>query len=169
MRPDKAQSFQSVGSRYGSRAVRLTLATAVASMLTVFAVLGMVHLVDLLALRVAPYEIAVSASRIDFGRVPLNGSAAETLIVRNDGGGPIHARFVVEGTGYAVEPDELILQPGVEWSITIVASPQRIGRLDDVLRIQIVGSENAAVAIPLAAEAGPGEGRGEPGSELHRV
>jgi hypothetical protein len=157
------------GPEQGMRAIRMTIATAVASVMTVFAILGMVHLVELVAAGLQPNPIAVSDLRLDFGRIPLHGVATQTLVVRNEGTGPLHALFLVVDDSYAVEPDELILEPGVEWSITVMASPDRPGRLYDMLRIQIVGGDIAPVVIPLAAEAGPEEAEAEPGWEINRV
>jgi hypothetical protein len=151
------------------RAIRLMVATAVASVLTVFAVLGMIHMVEIVFAGLNPSPISVSEARLDFGRVPLNGVAAQTLVVRNDGDGPIHARFVVLGEVWAVDPEELILEPGIEWDVTVWAAPDRPGRLYDVLRIQIVGGDVAGLTIPLAAEAGPEATGSPPGRERNFV
>lgn len=132
------------------RALRLMTATAAAAVLTVFAILGMVHLVETITPIRLPSPIAVSERLIDFGNVPLNGMERREILVRNDGDGPIHALFLVQGSTYEVEPEELILHPGVEWSVTVVARPNRPGRIDDVLRIQVVGGGISAVVIPLA-------------------
>jgi hypothetical protein len=145
------------------------IATALASVLTVFAILGMVHLVEIVTAGLVPSPIAVSQDRLDFGKIPLYGSVTQQLIVRNDGGESVHARFLVRGTTYRVDPDELILEPGVAWAITVEASPEKPGRLDDMLRIQVVGDVVAAVVIPLAAEADDDEVWHEPGTELNRV
>jgi len=137
-------------------ALRLTVATAIASVLTVFAVLGLVHFAEIVSNGRMPSPIAVSHSMLDFGEVPVHRVASQELIVRNDGGGPVHARFSVPGTTYSVEPEELILQPGIEWSVTVMASPDRRGPVDDELRIDVVGDRGvAALGIPLAAEGGP--------------
>jgi hypothetical protein len=136
------------------RALRLMTATAAAAVLTVFAILGMVHLVETIAPVRLPSPIAVSERLIDFGKVPLNGTESREILVRNDSDGPIHAQFLVQGSTYEVEPEELILHPGVEWSVTVVARPDRPGRIDDVLRIQVVGGRISAVVIPLAGEVG---------------
>jgi hypothetical protein len=137
--------------------------------MTVFAVLGMVHLIELVTLQLVPSPIAVSQERLDFGTIPLRGTVTRDLIVRNDGGGPIHARFHVGDTTYHVDPEELILEPGVEWRITVEASPARTGRLHDLLRIEVVGGRTAAVVIPLAAEAEPAEAWPEADADLYRV
>ena len=157
------------GAGGGVRIIRLMTATALASVMTVFAILGMVHLVEIVTAGLAPSPIAVSQDRLDFGKIPLHGSATQQLIVRNDGGEPVHARFLIRGTTYSVDPDELTLEPGVEWAITVEASPEQPGQLHDVLRIQVVGDVVAAVVIPLAAEADNDEVWQEPGSELNRV
>jgi hypothetical protein len=151
------------------RALRLMTATAVASVMTVFAILGMVHLVEIVIGGLVTSPIAVSEARLDFGTIPLHGSAMQQLIVRNDGGGPVHARFLVGGTTYRVHPEELILEPGVERSITVEASPDRPGRLHDLLRIHVVGGNAAPVVVPLAADVEEGGVWQEPGSELNRV
>ena len=152
------------------RALRLMAATAVASVLTVFAVLGLVHFVEILTHGRAPSPIAVSHSMLDFGEVPLHRVASQELIVRNDGGAPVHARFSIPGTIYSVEPQELILEPGIEWSVTVRASPQRRGPVDDELRIDVVGGRGvAALVIPLVAEGGPEEGWEGQETELNRV
>ena len=153
----------------GIRVIQVTIATVVASVMTVFAVLGMVHLIEIATSQIAPSPIAVSRERLDFGRIPLHGSATQDLIVRNDGGGSLHARFVVGDSTYRVDPSELILEPGVEWRITVEASPVRTGQLHDLLRIEIVGNESAAVVIPLAAEADGAEDWGDSDEELYRV
>jgi hypothetical protein len=145
------------------------IATALASVMTVFAILGMVHLVEIVTAGLVPSPIAVSQDRLDFGKIPLYGSATQELIVRNDGGEPLHARFLTRGTTYRVDPAELILEPGVAWAITVEASPEEPGWLHDVLRIQVVGDVAAAVVIPLAVEADDDEVWHEPGSELNRV
>jgi len=136
------------------RALRLMMATVVAAVLTVFAILGMVHLVETIVPTRLPSPISVSEHLIDFGNVPLNGTETREILVRNDGDGPIHAQFLVQGSTYEVEPEELILHPGVEWSVTVVARPDRPGRIDDVLRIQVVGGRVSAVVIPLAGVVG---------------
>ena len=149
------------------RALRLMTATAAAAVLTVFAILGMVHLVETVTPTRLPSPIAVSERLIDFGNVPLNGVETREILVRNDSDGPIHAQFLVEGSTYEVEPEELILHPGVEWSVTVVARPERPGRIDDVLRIQVVGGHVSAVVIPLA---GVAETRAlDSDSEMNRV
>jgi len=160
---------QAIGTIRGSRVIRLTLATAVASVMTVFSILGMLHLVNIVTAGLQPNPIAVSDVRLDFGRVPVHGVATQTLVVRNDSRGPIHARFEVVEHGYMVDPEELILEPGVEWNITVVANPERPGRLYDILRIQIVGGGVAPVVIPLAAEAEADEILDDPGSDMTRV
>ena len=132
------------------RALRLMTATVAAAVLTVFAILGMVHLVETITPNRLPSPIAVSERLIDFGNVPLDGMETREILVRNDGDGPIHAQFLVQGSTYEVEPEELILHPGVEWSVTVVVRPDRPGRIDDVLRIQVVGGRISAVVIPLA-------------------
>jgi hypothetical protein len=151
------------------RVIRLMTATALASVMTVFAILGMVHLVEIVTSGLGESPIAVSQDRLDFGKIPLHGSATQRLIVRNDSGAAVHARFLVRGTTYRVDPDELFLEPGVAWEITVEASPEKPGQLHDVLRIQVVGAVAAAVVIPLAAEASEDEVWHEPGSELNRV
>lgn len=135
------------------RALRLMTATAAAAVLTVFSILGMVHLVETIAPTRLPSPIAVSERLIDFGHIPLNGSETREILVRNDGDGPVHAQFLVQGSTYEVEPEELILHPGVEWSVTVVARPERPGPIDDVLRIQVVGGRVSALVIPLAGVA----------------
>jgi hypothetical protein len=137
--------------------------------MTVFAVLGMVHLIELVTFQLVRSPIAVSAERIDFGTIPLRGTATRDLIVRNDSEGPIHARFLVRDATYRVDPEELILEPGVEWRITVEASPARAGSLHDLLRIEVVGGRTAAVVIPLAAEAEESEPWPEADADLYRV
>ena len=151
------------------RAIRLIAATSVASLMTVFAVLGMVHLIEMVAGGLGPSPIAVSRHRLDFGKIPLHASATQELIVRNDGAGAVHARFVVAGTTYRVEPAELVLEPGIEWSIAVEVSPEKPGPLDDILQIQIVGGDSLTLVIPLAAEGGADENWGEPDQELNRA
>jgi hypothetical protein len=142
-------------------------ATAAAAVLTVFAILGMVHLVEAVTPTRLPSPIAVSERLIDFGNIPLNGMETREILVRNDSDGPIHAQFLVQGSTYEVEPEELILHPGVEWSVTVVARPERPGRIDDVLRIQVVGGHVSALVIPLA---GVAETRAlDSDSEMNRV
>jgi hypothetical protein len=153
----------------GIRFLQLIVATVIASVMTVFAVLGMVHLIEVVASRSIQSPIAVSRARLDFGKIPLHGTVALDLIVRNDGGGPLHARFLVRDATYRVEPAELILEPGIEWRITVEASPARPGQVNDLLRIEVVGDEGAAVVIPLAAEADGTEGQRELGEEQYRV
>ena len=135
---------------------RLLTATALAALLTVLAALGVVRLLELASLpsRVGP--IAVSDTRVDFGRVRLHASESRAIVVRNDTERALEARFVVEGAAYHVEPEQLVLHPGIEWSITIVVTPERPGRLDDLLRIELVGAADPAVLIPLQATAGAG-------------
>ena len=77
------------------RSLLLLTASTAAVALTIFVVLGMVRLVQALAPQLVPNPIVVSERRIDFGSVPLNGSATRELIVRNDSRRPVHARFEV--------------------------------------------------------------------------
>ena len=85
-------------------AARAITATAIASFLTVFAVIGMARVVEVWWMPMQPSPIAVSRDRLDFGLVPLNGSVSRELVVRNDIGGPLHARFLVGGGAYTVAP-----------------------------------------------------------------
>ena len=147
--------------------VRLLTAAAAASLLTVFSVLGMVQLVTTLVPRLPPSPIVVSERLMDFGNVPLNGFLTRELIVRNDGQGPIHAKFEVEGVSWRVDPQELILEPGVETSVQIEVRPAREGRIDDFLTIHVVGGGMEAVVIPLQGAAAAAEP--SPGWEMTRV
>jgi len=151
------------------RALRLIAATSVASLMTVFAVLGMLHLVQMVTGGLGPNPIVVSRHRLDFGKIPLHGSATQELIVRNDGAGAVHARFVVARSTYRVEPAELVLEPGVEWSIAVEVSPEKPGPLDDILQIQIVGGDASTLVIPLAAEGGTDREWGEPDQALNHA
>ncbi len=139
------------------RALRLIVLAALSGVLGVLASLGVVYLEATFAGRARPSPITVSRPMLDFGWVPLRGSQTREIMVRNDGDGPLHAKFLVRGASYSVDPEELILHPGVEWAIRVVATPERPGRIDDLLRIQIVGQRSAAVVIPLAAVAGSEE------------
>ena len=135
------------------RALLLLTASTAAVALTIFVVMGTVRLVQALAPQLVPNPIVVSEQRIDFGSVPLNGSSTRELIVRNDSRQPVHARFEVGGLSWHVEPEELVLDPGVEWSVMVEARPARPGRIDDVLTIQVVGAAMKAVTIPLQGSA----------------
>ena len=145
-------------------AARAITATAIASFLTVFAVIGMARVIEVWWLPMQPSPIAVSRDRLDFGLVPLNGSVSRELVVRNDIGGPLHARFLVGGGAYTVAPQELILHPGVESSITIVASADGPGKMDAVLSIYFEEAGFPPVLIRLAARA-----RNEPPPRTERV
>ena len=133
-------------------AARAIVATVVASFLTVFAVIGMARVAELVLMTAESGPIKVSRQRIDFGMVPLHGSVTRKLVVRNEADGPLHARFLVGGAAYAVDPSELILQPGVESSIEVVATAERPGRFDAILSIYFDGGEFEPVLIRLAAE-----------------
>jgi hypothetical protein len=149
------------------RTVRLLLAASAASLLTVFTVLGMVQLVTALVPRLPPSPIVVSERLMDFGSIPINGYLTRELVVRNDGQGPLHTKFQIDGVSWRVDPQELILEPGVETSIRIEARPAREGRIDDYLTIQVVGGGMEAVVIPLQGAAAAAEP--SPGWEKSRV
>ncbi len=133
-------------------AARAIVATTVASFLTVFAVIGMARVVEVIMMPTETSPIAVSLQRIDFGTLPLHGSETRQLVVRNDADGPLHARFLVGGAAYTVDPREMILQPGVESSIEVVATAEMPGRFDAVLSIYFDGGQFPPVLIRLAAE-----------------
>jgi hypothetical protein len=149
--------------------MRLISVAAAAGVLALFAVLGMVRVLEAVLRPLAPSPIAVSQPSLDFGRVPLNGREAREIVVRNDGAGPVHARFVVWGNACRVDPAELILHPGVEWAITVEARPDRPGPIEDVLTIQVLDGSVAPVAIPLAGVAGEVAPARELGEEVNRV
>lgn len=149
--------------------VRLLSAFLLASMMTVLAALGVVHVLNLVVPAMRPSPITVSRLNVDFGRVPLYGSETREIVVRNDGSGPLRARFLVRGSTYSVDPRELLLEPGIERPITVMARPDRPGRVNDVLRIQVVGGSVAAVIIPLAVEAADDVIEYDPGVELNHV
>ena len=133
-------------------AARAIVATTVASFLTVFAIIGMARVVEVVMMPADPGPIAVSSEKIDFGRLPLHGSVTRQLVIRNDADGPLHARFLVGGAAYTVDPLEMILQPGVQSSIDVVATAARPGKFDAVLSIYFAGEQFAPVLIRLAAE-----------------
>ena len=133
-------------------AARAIVATTVASFLTVFAVIGMARVAEVVLMPADPGPIAVSSEQIDFGRLPLHGSVTRQLVVRNEADGPLHARFLVGGAAYTIDPPEMILQPGVESTIHVVATADRPGKFDAVLSIYFEGGRFAPVLIRLAAE-----------------
>ncbi len=133
-------------------AARAILATVVASFLTVFAVIGMARVVEVVLMTAETGPIVVSRHQIDFGTMPLHGSVTRQLVVRNEADGPLHARFLVGGAAYAVDPKELILQPGVESSINVVATGDKPGKFDAILSIYFDGGQFEPVLIRLAAE-----------------
>ena len=136
-------------------ATRAIVATTVASFLTVFAVIGMARVVELTLLSIEPGPIAVSSQQIDFGTVPLHDSRSRQLLVRNDATGPLHAKFLVGGSAYTVYPSEMILQPGVESIVDVMAVADHPGRFEAVLSIYLEGSEFAPVEVRLAARVEP--------------
>jgi hypothetical protein len=99
-----------------------------------------------------PWTIAVSSKRLDFGRVPINGSVVRQLVVRNDGPQPVRAQILVDGKSYRVSPDNLILHPGVSSRISVVAEADAPGSLTDSLRIQLEDDPSSLV-IALDGEA----------------
>ena len=131
---------------------RAIVATTVASFLTVFAIIGMARVVEVVLMPTEPGPIAVSRQRIDFGRVPLHGSVTRQLMVRNEANGPLHARFLVGGAAYTVDPPEMILQPGVDSNIEVVATAYQPGKFDAILSIYFDGGQFTPVLIRLAAE-----------------
>ncbi len=133
-------------------AARAIVATTVASFLTVFAVIGMARVVEMVLMPAEPGPIAVSRQRIDFGTLSLHGSVTRQLEVRNETNGPLHARFLVGGAAYTVDPSEMILQPGVESSIEVVATAEVPGRFNAILSIYFDGGQFPPVLIRLAAE-----------------
>lgn len=151
------------------RMLRVIVTTAALSVMSVFAFLGVVHLLDIVAGRIGGSPIVVSHDRLDFGKIPLNVSATQDLLIRNEGAGPLHARFTTQQGVYRVEPAELYLEPGIEWRITVEARADEPGRLVDLLRIQIVGGVGAPVLIPLDAEAEDDEAPYEQGDEMNYV
>ena len=151
------------------RALRLVAATLMASALTVLAVLGVVHLAEQLLPITAPSPIVVSDASIDFGRVLLHEVVVRELLVRNDSAGPLRTLFLVPGGAYSVEPTEIVLHPGVEWRITLVATPDREGPLLDVLQIEVPDEPIAAVVVPLAGEAGGDSPESESRQEMLHV
>jgi hypothetical protein len=132
-------------------AARAIVATTVASFLTVFAVIGMARVAEVVVMP-EPGPIAVSLQRIDFGTLSLHGSEVRQLVLRNDADGPLHARFLVGGAAYTVDPVEMTLQPGVESVIEVVATADAPGRFDAVLSIYFDGGQFEPVLIRLAGE-----------------
>ncbi len=132
-------------------ATRAILATCIASFLTVFAVIGMARVVEVLLMPSEQGPVKVSRQRIDFGSLPLHGSVTRQLVVRSDAPGPLRARFRIGGAAYSVDPQEMILQPGVESSIEVVASGDQPGKSNAILSILFDGGEFPPVLIQLEA------------------
>ena len=151
------------------RGLSLIAAAVAAGILAVFALLGALRVVGAVLRPLLPSPIAVSEPSLDFGTVPLNGREVREIVVRNDGAGPVHARFVVWGSACRVDPAELILHPGIEWSITVEARPERPGPIEDVLTIQVLDGGVAPLAIPLGGVVGGAVAPREPGEETNRV
>ncbi len=90
------------------------------------------------------YPIVVSSNLLDFGTVPLKGSAVRYLVLRNDGEEPVNAEFSTSGP-YAVEPQSLILHPGINSRVSVSVKVDTLGDLTEELRIKLDESEEALV------------------------
>jgi hypothetical protein len=134
---------------------RLLGATLIVSAATLAVVLGLAYSMRWLGGPASEYRlpIALSADTIDFGRVPLNGSVVRQLVVRNDSPQPVRARISVDGASYSVDPQELILHPGVSSRISVAVTAKRPGRMEDELRIQFDDDEALPVVVGLSGEA----------------
>lgn len=101
-----------------------------------------------------PPAISLSSQLLDFGLIPINGNARRMLIVRNDGVEPMHARFAVDDASvYSVEPESLILHPGVGARVAVQVRAKRAGRLHDNLRITVEGRPDAPLLVSLDGQA----------------
>ena len=96
-----------------------------------------------------PTEIVVSSQRLDFGTIPPNGSATRQLVVRNEGADAVEATLVADES-YNVEPDRLILHPGISSRISVAVNASREGRFNDKLRIRIDDPNRSTLLIGLA-------------------
>lgn len=104
--------------------------------------------------------LAVSSEEIDFGELPMHGEVVRHLVLRNDGAEPVRAWFFASGPVYSVIPRELVLAPGVESRVAIVAAADRPGLFEGELLVHIDDGTGPLV-IHLSGEA-PGLG-GPPG------
>lgn len=101
----------------------------------------------------SPTPIVLSSSLLDFGLVPLNGSAVRQLILRNDGTDPMTAALSVSGSNYKVKPDRLLLHPGIAARVSVSVRPERPGSLDDELRIAFEEQEGEPLIVALEGRA----------------
>ena len=101
----------------------------------------------------AEAPVTLSDQQIDFGLIPLYGSAIREFLLRNDGVEPLHARLTVNGPDFSVTPQELLIPPGLESRVSVAMTADRPGSYDDELKIHFVGDDVEPLIIRLAGEA----------------
>jgi hypothetical protein len=101
----------------------------------------------------ATAPIVLSSTLLDFGLVPLNGSAVRQLVLRNDGTDPLRAALSVAGANYRIKPDHLLLHPGIAARVSISVRADRPGSLDDELRIAFEEQEGDPLVVALEGQA----------------
>lgn len=148
---------------------RTIVVLSVASMLILCAVTRMVLSVAHAASEVITIPITLSDSRLDFGTVPLYGSAVREFIVRNDGVEPLHVRLSIERPAFSVSPQEMVLYPGVESRVSVAVTADRPGSLDEELKIRFEGQGIAPLVIALDGEAQAEPAQPKPTSRMLRV
>jgi len=96
--------------------------------------------------------IKVSSDRLDFGSMAPGDVVERLLVVRNEGAEPLRVRFVLEGTAFRVDRDEMILHPGIDSRVQIAAHSDEASSLEDRLEILLDGA--APVTVLLTGRAG---------------
>lgn len=103
--------------------------------------------------------LAVSATSLDFGIVPVHGSVVRRIVVRNEGDVPLSASLSVSAPGtYELNSTRLDLAPGASAMVTVLASPAAPGILNDQLRIAIDGSKTDELLVALEGRVESSEG-----------
>lgn len=143
---------------------KMVALACVACLLALGVMIALVFRLESLA-RIAsgPQElpIAISSQHLDFGHVPLYGSVIRELVVRNDSAGPVRARVSVDGTNFTASPEQLLLHPGVEFSISVVVTAEKPGSLDEELLIMFEDWDVGPVVVLLEAQGDVFSGDGE--------
>ena len=101
---------------------------------------------------VLPPEMVLGAHEVDFGRVPLDRSSRETVLIWNRGGGVLHVKAEKQGDEEGqleVEPTSFIVEPGGIAKVRIAFIPRRPGLCTAVL---LLSGDGHLMELPLVGE-----------------
>jgi hypothetical protein len=105
------------------------------------------------AVRENTSAVTLSSNRLDFGSVPVNAHATRKLILLNQGEKPIRARIELDARRFAIDPEQLILHPGVAAHVTVALVAGRLGAVEDEIQVVLEGEPSPlVVAVEASVE-----------------